>query len=82
MIKCVVFDMAGTTVKDNGNVARFMSIALQSTDFYFSPKEVGEFMGMPKIEAIRRLLEKRIYKVHTNFVNQMVEYYINRIIIQ
>jgi len=75
VIKCVVFDMAGTTVEDTGTVAYLLSIAFRDTSFYFGPDEINEFMGTRKTDTIRNLLEKRVDIVHRKFIRECVDYY-------
>jgi phosphonatase-like hydrolase len=85
-IKLVVFDMSGTTVKDNDDVHRFLQAALKKEEVHVSREEVNKVMGYPKPIAIRHLLEskmdagktvseKYIHDIHEYFVNSMVAYY-------
>ncbi|MFM9945992.1 MAG: HAD-IA family hydrolase [Bacteroidia bacterium] len=85
-IELVVFDIAGTTVKDNGEIA----IAFQSAFFDYGYKipleSINPLMGYKKSEAIKKILiefepnkekitEILIDIVHRKFRRIMVEYY-------
>lgn len=85
-IKLVVFDIAGTTVRDKGSVAdAFMGAAAQYG--MTVPREaVNRVMGFRKKEAIRILLDKfylekdgatdlLIEKIHEAFTRNMIRFY-------
>ncbi|MEN7551812.1 HAD-IA family hydrolase [Rapidithrix thailandica] len=86
-IKLVVFDMAGTTVKDKSNVGAAFKRALESFGYdAITDAEVQEVMGYEKPLAIKRLLEKHepetakiteelIAGIHQKFVDGMIRYY-------
>lgn len=85
-IKLAVFDLAGTTVKDNQDVHRVLQKSLAYDDVLISLDDANEVMGIPKPVAIRSLLEKRyqgsrnitddwIAEIHTRFVNEMINFY-------
>jgi len=75
-IKCVVFDMAGTTVDDTGNIVGYsMAQAFREVDFIFSPTQVAKYMGMSKPNTIRNLLEEKVDVVYRAFVENMKAYY-------
>lgn len=86
-IKLVVFDIAGTTVKDSNNVHEALQKALQRAGFYFTVEEINPYMGIPKPLAIKYLLEQRpmakhlvededfIQEVHKDFVAEMLLFY-------
>jgi phosphonatase-like hydrolase len=84
-IELVVFDIAGTTVKDNGNVATSFIDAFQSYGLKTNPQEVNAVMGFRKIDAIEILLDKLevktenrnglVEKIHNRFIDSMVEFY-------
>ena len=59
MIKLAVFDMAGTTVKDQDNVHQALINAMAHFGFSVSREEANDVMGYPKPVAIRQLLEAR-----------------------
>ena len=84
-IQLVVFDIAGTTVRDNGNVAQAFIAAFREFGFTMPPAEVKKVMGFRKIDAIALLLEKfapahkgnelLIDRIHTRFIDTMIAYY-------
>ncbi|XZF13650.1 HAD hydrolase-like protein [Chitinophagaceae bacterium MMS25-I14] len=83
-IKLVVFDMAGTTVEDNNNVAEVLQYALGQFGYNVSIDAVNKVMGYPKPVAIRELAascsgeavsEELVTRIHNVFVNRMLEYY-------
>lgn len=86
-IKLAVFDMAGTTIKDNSNVAEaFQNAFLTHGIDGVTLEEAQEKMGYPKPLAIRNILSdhiadsKKITKelvssIHSAFVNSMISYY-------
>ena len=87
-LKLVVFDIAGTTVKDNGNVAHTFIYALKQFGYTVPRKEVNYMMGYKKPVAISMLLEKfypgemfsqknLVDKIHAVFIDTMVDFYAN-----
>jgi phosphonatase-like hydrolase len=85
-----VFDIAGTTVKDNGNIADAFLAAMKRLDFVVPKEEVQLMMGYTKTEAIRMLLDKyypatsvngyngrerMITLIHDHFIEEMVAFY-------
>jgi phosphonatase-like hydrolase len=81
-----VFDLAGTTVKDNKDVHRVLQSALRNHGVVISIDDANEVMGIPKPIAIRSLLEKRysgvhaitanlINEIHGQFVSEMIRFY-------
>jgi phosphonatase-like hydrolase len=84
-IELVVFDIAGTTVRDNGNVAQAFIDAFRDFGFTMLPAEVKKVMGFRKIDAITLLLEKfapeqkndesLVDRIHTRFIDTMIAYY-------
>ena len=81
----VVFDMAGTTVEDHGNVATCFHHAFNREKIDVPPHEVNKVMGFRKKDAISILL-KKFYKgsnhteeleerIHSSFTKSMVKYY-------
>lgn len=83
----VVFDMAGTTVSDKGNVNKAFRDALAEENIVVSIEEVNTLMGYRKIEAITRMVVKQapaiappeqtalIEKIHNRFNRIMVDFY-------
>ncbi len=88
-IKLAVFDIAGTTIKDNSNVAAAFQEAFLHHGFdKVTLEEAQEKMGYPKPLAIRDILSQNVSKeseitdvlvadIHDDFVNNMIEYYRN-----
>lgn len=83
----VVFDMAGTTVSDKGNVNKAFREALAEENIVVSIEEVNTLMGYRKIEAITRMVVKQapaiappeqtalIEKIHNRFNRIMIDFY-------
>jgi len=57
-IKLVVFDMAGTTVADDGAVQQHLFDSLQHVGVHAEMSDVNDLMGYPKPLAISMLLSK------------------------
>ncbi|HXB10080.1 MAG TPA: HAD hydrolase-like protein [Puia sp.] len=86
-IKLVVFDIAGTTVRDNGSVADAFISAFRDYGFEMPPAQVKKVMGFRKMDAIAMLLEKfapgrkddeiLIDRIHTRFIDKMISFYMN-----
>jgi len=84
-IRLVVFDVAGTTVRDDDAVHNCLREALAADSVYVTRDQVNEVMGLPKPLAIRKLLEakrnghpiaeKRIDSIHNDFQRRMVSHY-------
>lgn len=85
-IKLVVFDMAGTTIKDNDNVHHFLQKAFEEEGIVISREEANDVMGHPKPKAIESLLERKlndrslitetyIKHIHSHFLAGMLKYY-------
>jgi phosphonatase-like hydrolase len=84
-IQLVVFDIAGTTVRDNGSVADSFITAFRDYGFTMPGAEVKKVMGFRKMDAITLLLEKfapehkddseLIDRIHTHFIDKMIEFY-------
>lgn len=85
-IDLVVFDIAGTTLSDNGEIAAAFQKALQSFGYTVSEVKINTLMGYEKGEAIRKILEEYevntdritttfISKIHRRFLKEMVLYY-------
>jgi phosphonatase-like hydrolase len=84
-ISLVVFDIAGTTVADNGKVNKAFYDAFINNRYTISPVDIDKVMGYRKTDAIRMILsnfdlspeaEKDIVEIiHDDFTRNMVEYY-------
>lgn len=83
----VVFDMAGTTVSDKGNVNDAFRSAFLESGISVSIADVDTVMGYRKIEAIEIILKKyleameydaaSIQLIHDSFTSRMVSFYEN-----
>lgn len=85
-IELVVFDMAGTTVRDKNFVGIAFQQAMQSEGYDIAIAEVNPLMGYEKPVAIRMMLEANeadrskitdvlVDTIHTRFVNGMIDFY-------
>lgn len=81
MIKLAVFDMAGTTVRDQDNVHQALINAMAYFGYAVAREAANEVMGYPKPIAIRRLLEARhaglekLDDIYARFLMEMDTYY-------
>lgn len=87
-IKLVVFDMAGTTIKDENYVHLTLQNALKKAEIDSSLEEINLVMGYPKPVAISMILENHqnngvlidaekhsIDSIHRLFEHEMVDFY-------
>lgn len=85
-IKLIVFDIAGTTVKDNYEVSRTFQTALRNHDCEIALDHIHLLMGYEKKLAIRKLLTVAgtneeditpafVDSIHKDFVEGMINYY-------
>jgi phosphonatase-like hydrolase len=83
-IELVVFDMAGTTVRDPGAVNACLREALAAAGLTVDRPTVDAIMGLPKPVAIRQLIEasalaatlgSQVDAVYRDFVARMRHYY-------
>lgn len=84
-VELVVFDIAGTTVSDKGNVKESFLKAFEQAGFPVPEDEVNNVMGYRKVDAIKMLLEKYypeqkenerlISEIHFSFTNDMIQFY-------
>ncbi|WP_439558004.1 HAD-IA family hydrolase [Dyadobacter sp.] len=86
MIELVVFDMAGTTVRDKNFVGIAFQEAMKSQGYDIDIQDINPLMGYEKPLAIKMMLEKResdptriteelIGRIHTRFVDEMIRFY-------
>jgi phosphonatase-like hydrolase len=81
-IELVIFDMAGTTVRDDDAVNICLRDAL-ATQTPVTRDEVNQVMGLPKPIAIRLLLEEKLggaSKVSPNVVDQVYHDFLARML--
>lgn len=86
-VQLVVFDIAGTTVYDKGNIKESFLSAFGRVGYSIPAEEVDKMMGYRKKDAIQMLLEKfypeqsenvnLIDEIHFLFTNEMVHFYKN-----
>ena len=85
-IQLVVFDIAGTTVKDNGEIATAFRTALEEYSYLVPVSKINPLMGYKKPEAIRKIVEEYeqnkeritadyINAIHDRFLELMIEHY-------
>ena len=82
-IKLAVFDMAGTTVYDNDNVADAFRKAFYKFHFDTSPVNINHLMGYKKTQAIETVLDQinvaydssLINDIHEEFMRLMLQHY-------
>ncbi|MFC0184461.1 phosphonatase-like hydrolase [Pseudarcicella hirudinis] len=87
-IKLVIFDLAGTTFHDKGNVTQCFQEAMKTYGYAIPTEIVNALMGYKKNVAIRMMLDQYesdttlitdslIDKIHTCFVDNMIAFYQN-----
>lgn len=85
-VKLVVFDLAGTTVKDDNEVSKAFQAALQKNGYAVPFEMINPVMGYEKNEAITRILQLQepdlskitpvlIRNIYQEFVQQMIQHY-------
>lgn len=83
-VQVVVFDLAGTTVKENFDVQRILKNAFGKARLEITIEQANKVMGIPKPVAIRQLLEQLkhdsindeiIRTIHADFVTDMIRFY-------
>jgi phosphonatase-like hydrolase len=82
-IKLVVFDMAGTTVSDDNNVAKAFQGAFKKNGVDIELEDANPLMGYHKPLAVQMLLEQYgiefdtayIEKIHDDFEEEMLDHY-------
>ncbi|MDB5145520.1 MAG: family hydrolase [Mucilaginibacter sp.] len=85
-IKLVVFDIAGTTVKDDHNVSKAFQAALKKYNYEVPLGMINPLMGYEKNQAITQMLHlheadessitiELVNDIHREFVKQMIHFY-------
>ena len=82
-IQLAVFDLAGTTVNDPDGVCNCLRAALSAVGVESSREQVNLVMGIPKPDAIRRLIQQanredlldQIMSIHSDFSERMIQFY-------
>lgn len=81
--KLAVFDIAGTTVRDNDFVAHSFIDAFKTFNIEVTLSEINPLMGLKKTEAITLVLkdkkadlsEQLVSAIHDEFIDRMVTFY-------
>lgn len=92
-VELIVFDLAGTTVKDNREVHKTLQFAMKKHGVEISLEDANQVMGIPKPIAIKKLLETRyigertisdqwIEVIHQYFVKNMIDFYLHNSSVQ
>ncbi|CAG5005351.1 Phosphonoacetaldehyde hydrolase [Dyadobacter sp. CECT 9275] len=85
-IELVVFDMAGTTVRDKNYVGIAFQQAMESFGYSIGIEQINPIMGYEKPLAIKMMLEERepdrdkitdslVGDIHAEFVSSMIRFY-------
>ncbi len=85
-IELVVFDIAGTTVIDRGNINDAFRNAFSNAGYEVDSADVDKVMGYRKLDAIKIILDKYHHRannanahlveiIHNDFTDSMVEFY-------
>lgn len=85
-IKLVVFDIAGTTVKDDHNVSKAFQAALKKYNYEVPLEMINPLMGYEKNQAITQMLHlheddeskitiELVNNIHREFIEQMIHFY-------
>lgn len=85
-VELVVFDIAGTTVKDNGEIASAFQNGLKEYGYDVPVAKINPLMGYKKTEAIKKMLteyelqkdkitEELVSTIHQRFLELMINYY-------
>jgi phosphonatase-like hydrolase len=80
-IKLVVFDLAGTTVRDRGQVTDAFTAALTSHDIVATPEQLSDVRGSSKRQAVLRFIpegpqrERRAELVYASFRQHLMQSY-------
>ncbi|MFC3198738.1 HAD-IA family hydrolase [Parapedobacter deserti] len=84
-IALIVFDIAGTTVKDDNKVGEAFQATLQHFGYDIPLEQINPYMGYEKHEAIKEILKTKnsdaaiddaqISAIHRFFVGRMIRYY-------
>lgn len=72
-IEMVVFDMAGTTVRDKNEVEYCFLQAVDQTGLVTNPDEINSMMGWSKLTVFETLWKKQLSGAPVNEINDRVE---------
>jgi phosphonatase-like hydrolase len=82
-IQLAVFDMAGTTVADHGDVITFFQKAFKKNGVIVKSGDLQPVRGLKKMDAVHRVLDavnveagaSLVEKIHEDFINELTAYY-------
>src|ERR1700712_3797792 len=85
-IKLVIFDIAGTTVKDDHDVSKAFQMALRKYNYEVALEKINPLMGYEKNQAITQMLHlheedeskittELVNNIHREFIQQMIRFY-------
>lgn len=88
LVELIVFDIAGTTVRDDGEIAVAFQSALNEHGYDVPVSKINPLMGYKKTEAIKKMLteyeankdkitEEYTNEIHNCFLKLMINYYSN-----
>ncbi|WP_448571612.1 HAD family hydrolase [Trichothermofontia sp.] len=66
-IELVVFDMAGTTVRDEGEVKQCFFATIQNTDLNVDAPTINSMMGWPKRKVFEALWQQKLGADHPDY---------------
>jgi len=86
----VVFDIAGTTVEDKGNINHAFCSAFANKGLEVSKQDVDQVMGYEKMQAIQLLNIKynfnlntvTVAAIHETFIQEMVTFYSHHVVLE
>ncbi len=70
-IQLVVFDMAGTTVRDRSEVEHCFANAARRTGLEASTERIKALQGLPKLEVVHLLWEESIGEQHPEYADRV-----------
>jgi phosphonatase-like hydrolase len=82
-IELIVFDIAGTTVRDNGEISLAFQKSLHEFGYNIPVADINPLMGYKKTEAIKKMLdkyEKQSEKITDHYINEIHEFFLNSMI--
>jgi phosphonatase-like hydrolase len=78
-IELIVFDIAGTTLKDNGEIADAFQKAMREFGYEIPMEKINPLMGYKKTQAIKMMLEEYDFDAAQINVDNITEAYVNKI---
>jgi phosphonatase-like hydrolase len=81
MVELVIFDIAGTTIKDDQFVKKVLATTVRPYVANLDTHLLDHVMGWPKPKALKYLIEKSLHKViDTSFVEDLNKAFVNQMI--